>query len=656
MPFNDRDQPESGRDVSLFGNVDPLLGKIVGGRWEILEFHGEGSMSVVYKAQDLEANEIVVLKILHQHLSSNAKSLKRFEQRAKAITELIHNRIARVLDINLSADGQVILVVEPLRGESLEDLLAKTGHLTVDHAVEIFSQSCDALDYAHNHDVLHRDIKPSNIMLLETDSITDDVALVDFGIGRLLSEENDDIKSSGYITRTREVFGSPMYMSPEQCMGKRLDARSDIYSLGCVMYETLTGKPPFVGKNVLETAYKHMNEAPKPMLAETSSSRSLARLEAVIFKCLAKDPNERYQLVSQLRADLQILLKASDTSWLNNAYALKKIAKVKKKEKKNFKISFELGVFTGAAMLLIAVVGVWCTMFLVPEAQTYPPFNNDLLFVIQEKKTPMEVPDFAAQEEAYRTDVESVGSTKGTDSKEYVDALLKLEGLYRDAGRWAEAEQRLNELKDISAKKENIVPMGQLYKDLAYCSFLQDKLDNAEKYSIQCVDVFEKNGQSNETDVMMMPLNILGDIYSRRKDLNKAFSTYDKQYQLADAHKLVDIRQYIFATIKLGDIYRRQNKIKDADRMYKLGLDAAQSYPSQERIFMAKAKYGYGLVLEKSDRYKEAEAIFREALPLVKSLTGEKSAFVGAVKKQISECLWKTNWVAAMTARFSNEK
>jgi tetratricopeptide (TPR) repeat protein len=153
---------------------------------------------------------------------------------------------------------------------------------------------------------------------------------------------------------------------------------------------------------------------------------------------------------------------------------------------------------------------------------------------------------------------------------------------------------------------------------------------------------------------MSVPLNILGDIYSRRKDLTKAVTVYDKDYQLADAHKLVDIKEYIFATVKLGDIFRRQGKIKDADRMYKLGLDAAQSYPNQDGIFIAKAKYGYGLVLEKSDRYKDAEAIFREALPVAKSVTGEKSALVGAIKKQITECLWRTNWAAAISARFNN--
>ncbi|HEY9715618.1 MAG TPA: serine/threonine-protein kinase, partial [Chroococcales cyanobacterium] len=359
-------------ELSLFGNVDPLLGKTMGNRWEITEFLGEGSMSSVYKAQELQTGDIVVLKILHNHLVANAKSLKRFEQRARSTVNLVHPCVARTVDIQLTAEGQVFLVVEYMKGESLEDLLAKTGHLSVEHAIDIFRQACEGLEYAHAQDIIHRDLKPSNIMLLADGAVADEVKLVDFGVAKLLSDESDDVKSSGYITRTREVFGSPMYMSPEQCMGKRLDARSDIYSLGCVMYETLTGKPPFVGKNVLETAYKHMNEAPKSITADSVASRAMTRIESVIFKCLAKDPNERYQSMSQLRSDIDILLRASDVEWNTSALALKKSIKVKRpKEKRqveapsfslssislpklNFTgVSFEVGVFAGACLLLI---------------------------------------------------------------------------------------------------------------------------------------------------------------------------------------------------------------------------------------------------------------------------------------------------------------
>ncbi len=649
------------RGDSLFGNVDPLLGKTMGGRWEVLEFLGEGSMSVVYKAQDHETNEPVVLKILHHHLVANAKSLKRFEQRAKATVDLHHDRISKVLDIHLSPDGQVFLVVEPLKGESLEDLLAKTGHLSVDHAVEIFSQACEALEYAHGEDVLHRDLKPSNIVLLETSSITDEVKLVDFGIARLLTEEGDDIKSSGYITRTREVFGSPMYMSPEQCMGKKLDARSDIYSIGCVMYETLTGKPPFVGKNVLETAYKHMNESPKPMTTDTSSGRSLARLEAVIFKCLAKDPNERYQLVTQLYQDLQMLLKANDTTWVNNAFALKKIAKAKKRENRKFVMSFEVGVFSGAAVLLFAVVAIWSFMFLGSDSQEFPAFKNDKLFVVQERKQPPEVPDFGSQEEAYKMDADSARKEKGEKSKEFLAATTHLVDLYKRAGHWNEAAEQLGKIAEIAPGVDPNVPVPKVLATEAFCFFEQNELDKAFKTAMSAIEEFDKQGNSKDSS-LYLAYTIVGDIYSSKNQLSEAAGVYDKLYQLADARKLVSPLEYVQACVTLGDIYRRQNKLQESDRLYKLGLDSAQNYLSDPKpsLFLAKAKYGYGLVLFAEGKYKDAEASLRDAQAMVKSvgppLGGEKSALYGATKKMITECLWKTNPFGAISARFGDGK
>jgi serine/threonine protein kinase len=649
------------RTDSLFGNVDPLLGKTMGGRWEVQEFLGEGSMSVVYKAQDLETSDPVVLKILHHHLVANAKSLKRFEQRAKATVNLHHDRIAKVMDIHLSPDGQVFLVVEPLKGESLEDLLAKTGHLSVDHAVEIFSQSCEALEYAHGEDVLHRDLKPSNIVLLEASSITDEVKLVDFGIARLLTEEGDDIKSSGYITRPREVFGSPMYMSPEQCMGKKLDARSDIYSIGCVMYETLTGKPPFVGKNVLETAYKHMNEAPKPMATDTSSGRSLARLEAVIFKCLAKDPNERYQLVSQLYHDLQMLLKANDTTWVNNAFALKKIAKAKKRESRKIVMSFEVGVFSGAAVLLFAVVAVWSFMFLGTDSQEYPAFKNDKLFVVQERRQPPEVPDFGSQEEAFKMEADTAKKDKGEKSKAFFIATRNLFDLYKKAGHWNEAAEQLGTMAEIAPSADPTTPVAKILSTQAFCYFEQNEIDKAFRIANSAIEEFDKAGDPKDAS-LYLAYTIVGDIYSSKNQLPEAVGVYDKLYQLADARKLVAPLEYVQACMTLADIYRRQNKWQEADRLYKLGLDANSNYITDAKPtpFLAKAKYGYGLVLFNEGKYKDAETSFREAQSIVKTigppLGGDKSGLYGATKRMISECLWKTNPVGAITARFNNEK
>jgi len=213
---------------------------------------------------------------------------------------------------------------------------------------------------------------------------------LDTGISKLVAED-EDVKSSGYITRNKEVMGSPMYMSPEQCMGNATDIPADIYSLGCVIYEVLTGKPPFVGKNVLETAYKHMNEAPKPIAPDSAHDKVLSRLEAVIFKCLAKDPNERYQSASQVKSDLAILSSASEADWQSNTFVFKKTTRVRKRKKvevreqKKPKMSIEIIALLGALGVICVVAIIWIVAFLNSDSTEGPTYNNDELWVIKDK-------------------------------------------------------------------------------------------------------------------------------------------------------------------------------------------------------------------------------------------------------------------------------
>jgi len=643
-------------DVSLFGNVDPLVGKTLSGRWEILEFLGEGSMSGVYRSRDQQTGTRVVIKMLHQHLVANNKNLKRFEQRAKGTLSLMHDKVGRVMDVQLTPEGSVFLVVEELRGESLEDVLAKSGHLSADQAVDVFIQVCEALEYAHEQDVLHRDLKPSNIILLESGGLSQDVKLVDFGIAKLLSEESDDVKTSGYITRTREVFGSPMYMSPEQCMGKKLDGRSDVYSLGCVMYETLTGKPPFVGKNVLETAYKHMNEAPKPIAADRPGERALTRFEAIIFKCLSKDPNDRYQSISQLRTDLEALPTATEVDWMANAYALRKATKSKKREKsKGPIISFEVMVFAGASVLLAVVVGVWSFSFLGSENQDYPAFNNDTLWVVKNRPQPAEIPDFGSREEAAKMDVSTIEKEKGANCREYSTALCNLTRLYMQAGHWSDAALSMHKLIETTKKVGGPIDVPTAYSQLAYAYFMQSQLQDSEVAATNALEEAERAGL-NSTPVVLTPLNILGDIYSQKNELDKATDVYEKLYGVIEPRKLLRPVDFSHAAARLGDVYRRQDKLDYAERYYRQALETVRnSSPRGDDPALIKILYGLGLVLEKEGNYKEAEEDFREALPMARKVLGERSALAGACKKELTDTLWKTNWFNAIMNRVTDK-
>ncbi|HEY9712910.1 MAG TPA: serine/threonine-protein kinase, partial [Chroococcales cyanobacterium] len=277
-----------------------LLGTVLDDKYEILELIGRGGMSLVYKAKHHVLKSNVAIKTLLPHLVLHPMSLQRFHQEAQAASNLRHPNVITVYDFGTTPDGQPYLVMDYVEGFSLGDVLEKEHHLKQERALDIFIQVADALSHAHSKGIIHRDLKPTNILLLEKEGKADFVNIVDFGIAKLLPQEGADAVS---LTQTGEVFGSPLYMSPEQCKGEKLDARADIYSMGCLMYETLTGRTPIEGDNTMEVLFKHIHEVPPSM--SDARARVPERLERIVFKCLAKDPGQRYQSMEQLKEELE---------------------------------------------------------------------------------------------------------------------------------------------------------------------------------------------------------------------------------------------------------------------------------------------------------------------------------------------------------------
>ena len=297
--------PNDGTAISMV-QEDPLVGNILAERFEVLAKLGEGGMSAVYKARHMLMDRIVAIKLL---FASDIASLKRFQLEAKLACNLNHINIVSVFDFGVSTQGQPYLVMDYLEGRSLGDCIKLDGPLQLDRALGIFTQACDALTYAHKRDVVHRDLKPSNFMLVLDDNYSELLKVVDFGIAKQINFEEP---SGQGLTKTGEVFGSPLYMAPEQCLGRKLDARADIYSMGCVMYEALTGTPPLVGVNALDTLHKHISEDPLPFAITNPACRNLPEpLEKLVFKALARDVDQRYQSMLELWTDLEVLLHAA---------------------------------------------------------------------------------------------------------------------------------------------------------------------------------------------------------------------------------------------------------------------------------------------------------------------------------------------------------
>jgi len=271
---------------------DPLVGTVLDGRFHIDDVLGSGGMSVVYLATQTRVNRQVAIKTLKLAMDSKAIYRERFDREISLLCSLAHPHIVTVYDCIFDEEQQPFVVMDYLRGRSLETLIKEEGALDADRFARIAVQVCSALEYAHKNGVIHRDLKPGNLVLMDNEM--DFVKVVDFGLAKL-NEEGRKLTQSG------ELWGSPPYLSPEQCIGKAEDARSDIYSFGCVMYEMLTGKDPFhTGTTIYELIQLHVNTPPPKMCDINPFLKMPAELETVIFKAMAKAPKDRYQSAQDL--------------------------------------------------------------------------------------------------------------------------------------------------------------------------------------------------------------------------------------------------------------------------------------------------------------------------------------------------------------------
>lgn len=279
-----------------------LVGEVFADKYEIIWSIGEGAMARVYKARHKYLDQMVALKVLNAAVSSTTVGIKRFQQEAKALAAVDHPNIVAVQDFGFSANGEAFLAMEYASGRSLADHLAETKTLSPPDTVAIISQLCDALTHAHDRGIVHRDLKPSNIMCRKLGNGLWSVKVVDFGLAKMIDDENG--QSALKLTQTGECHGSPPYMSPEQCMGKEVDYRTDIYALGCIIYECVTGYPPFFSGSVYDILTNHVKTpVPKPV----SHFELSAEITKLLFCALHKEPELRYSHASEIKGILATL-------------------------------------------------------------------------------------------------------------------------------------------------------------------------------------------------------------------------------------------------------------------------------------------------------------------------------------------------------------
>ncbi|TDQ05142.1 Stk1 family PASTA domain-containing Ser/Thr kinase [Labedaea rhizosphaerae] len=279
--------------------------RLLSDRYELGETLGYGGMSEVHRGRDVRLGRDVAVKVLRADLARDPQFQERFRREAQNAAALNHPAIVAVYDTGetrLDTGPLPYIVMEYVDGRTLRDIVKTEGPLPGQRAMEIMADVCAALDFSHRHGIVHRDVKPANVMITRTGA----VKVMDFGIARAVAD------GQAAVTQTAAVIGTAQYLSPEQARGEAVDARSDVYAAGCVLFELLTGEPPFTGDSPVAVAYQHVREDPKPPSA--LNPRVTPQLDAIVLKAMAKGQANRYQSAAEMRADLVRVLSGQRPS------------------------------------------------------------------------------------------------------------------------------------------------------------------------------------------------------------------------------------------------------------------------------------------------------------------------------------------------------
>jgi serine/threonine protein kinase len=304
-PAVPRQQALGSNNQAVLSKAD-LDGTALAGKFEFLEMIGEGGVALVFKAKHPQLDKFVAIKML-QVTDCSDEIIARFEREARLISKLDHPNIVTIHDFGVTERKQPYMIMEFIDGKALDATVRTQGYLPVGQGLSILANVCDAIEYAHQQRILHRDIKPANVMLKAIPNRPPIPKVLDFGLAKLLDITPGKSES---LTQAQQILGTPPYLPPELIRGKPVDERSDVYSFGCMVFEVITGYPPFVGDSPLEITMKHLEEPPLTFEEVRPDVQYPAELERFIEKMLEVDPDKRHQSMHYVGLELRRLLES----------------------------------------------------------------------------------------------------------------------------------------------------------------------------------------------------------------------------------------------------------------------------------------------------------------------------------------------------------
>lgn len=571
---------------ALLGVGDSLIGTVLDGRFRVDDLLGRGGMSAVYKAYNLSMDKPVAIKVLLKTLNDEA-ALQRFRREARALCQVKHKHLVEVFQLGVTADLSPYMVIEYLEGESLAERIARVGALDARWSCKTIIEICAGLAEAHKQGILHRDIKPGNIMIATTADGGQCAKLVDFGIAKIEQADTD-----GKLTQTGSVLGSPAYMSPEQCQGKQIDARSEVYALGCVLFEMLAGHEPFRSDSLLEVMSKHeTTDAELPSAANLPDD-----LANIVYRCLEKDPAHRYEHVEQLSHDLQ--------SFLDGGATRAGVRRRQQQQRKPINIG-RAGRMQVAVILVVVGLGV----LLVPPSRAWivkqlialSP-NEAATTLLKENlgQTLRQCGDARSLQEAGALELAEASTTKDAQAKgSHLKAAADCFSAAGDRPQALSAAKQRIECFSGAPDSPHIVAHWTAVMDYLWLKSEDEQTSEVKLESMQGAEALRDSIDNTDNEAAKAPL---GALYGR----------YIRSFFSPSTGRFRDQREYDKGLENEAMLpVQSRNHERAADNMQAL-LRSQKAFQHDE--FVARRAYkDYLSVLFKLERYPQAVAVGREA-------------------------------------------
>ena len=585
-PVNFNQCPEDEGSLVVKYESDALIGQMFAGKYEIISLLGEGGMSRVYKARHRYMKRDVAVKVMHENAVDDELARARFQREAEAASKLSHPNVVIVHDFGITKDGRAFFIMDCLEGPTLDKILAERKFLAVEEAIGIFEQALDGLAHAHYCGVVHRDIKPSNLVISKKEDGSALVKLVDFGIAKIIGPAEE--KKQARLTKAGQIFGTACYMSPEQCSGAELDERSDLYSFGCLMYETLAGEPPFVGPSFIATVAKHVSEQALPLSAKAQIDVP-ADIESVVMKCLEKKAENRFANAVELKQALlnaagrqsphELRISALHQSHVNLGLsnygtvkgrnkAMTQSQRVRQTQQRNWIAILSLFI----SLLAFAAWSFFCYRGPLDDyGSLYDKFRWQC--GIADADTYMRMDKVEQAIDTLR-DCEKIASEFGDDKQRLELTLKKLQDAYT-ADRNEQMVVKVNaELLEISHKRTDL-EFTNLLNQLKQWELGEIKV-RGQALAIQAVSVAERISRCADKLSLYSP-------HKEEALLNRAIKVYD----------ILNLPQGIYRMrfrMELAELYLEEDRLNSQLQMLEEAKTHASANPSSEEAWWLKAK------------------------------------------------------------------